>query len=76
MKSNYFFVVENWLTLYIESSYIQNFFLDLQKTDFNYISFFKYLKVVCLTLINFLNIIGEIDYIKFKSVKNKIIRLL
>ena len=68
MKSNYFFVVENWLTLYIESSYIQNFFLDLQKTDFNYISFFKYLKVVCLTLINFLNIIGEIDYIKFKSI--------
>lgn len=67
IQSNYFFVIENWLTLYMESPFIQKYFHDIQKEKFNYISFFKYLKIICLMLIKFLNLIDEIDYIKFKS---------
>ena len=70
IKSNYFFVVENWLNLYLESPFIQKFFCDIQKENCDYICFFKYLKIICHMLINFLNIISENDYIKFKSIFN------
>ena len=65
LHSTYFLVVENWSNLYYESPFIQKYFADLKKEKFNYITYFKYLKATCLIFINFLNIIGEIDYMKF-----------
>ena len=73
--SNYFCVVENWLTLFKESPFIQEISLEIQKEDFNYITFFKYLKINCLTLINFLNIIEEIDFIKFSCINDKNLKI-
>ena len=70
MKNGFelFEIINNWMINYIESKEIVKIFNDLEKEKFTYLTYFKYLRYICMIIINFLKRIEDIDYKKINYI--------
>ena len=74
LKGKEFFnnYIKIWLDCFYESIYIIKILDDIKKETIGFIKFFKYLKINCIILINYLSKIKDLEYISFNDkYKNK-----
>ena len=75
MKGKEFFnlYINNWLDCFCKTKYIINVFNEIEKESVPFLKFFKFLRINCFILINYLSKIEEIQVIaKNYKIKNEI----
>ena len=70
-RMQFFNIFKDWLKYYYESAEYKKLFNDLNKEKFTYITYFKYMKLVCTVILNFLMKINEVNNIRIFEIKKK-----